>query len=93
MEKYEFIEYLAGRYGIDGSVAETVVDMFADCLQELISAGQSVNIDEIGEFKTTALSSLISSGFNTHNNAALAQIAKQHIVSFTASGLLTRNVA
>jgi nucleoid DNA-binding protein len=93
MEKYEFIEYLASRYGIDGSVAETVVDMFSDCLQEVISAGQSVNIDEIGEFKTTALSSLISGGFNGNNNASLAQVAKQNIVSFTASGLLTREVA
>lgn len=92
MDKFEFIEYLASRYGIDGAVAETVVDMFADCLKEVISAGRSVNIDEIGEFKTTALISLISSGFNSHNNVALAQVAKQHIVSFTASGLLTQNV-
>jgi nucleoid DNA-binding protein len=67
--------------------------MFADCLQEVISTGQSVNIDEIGEFKTTALSSLISNGFSGHNNVALAQVAKQNIVSFKASGLLTGDVA
>lgn len=92
MDKYEFIEYLARRYGIDISVAETVVDMFADCLQELISAGQSVNIDEIGEFQTTALSSLISNGFSDHHNMALSKVAKKNIVSFKASGLLTQNV-
>ena len=55
MEKFEFIEYTAKRYGIDESVAETMVDMFADTLQELICAGTNVNIDEIGEFKSTPL--------------------------------------
>ena len=48
MEKFEFIEYTAKRYGIDESLAETLVNMFADCLQEIVAAGQEVNIDEIG---------------------------------------------
>ena len=30
MEKFEFIEYVAKRYGIDESMAETMIDMFAD---------------------------------------------------------------
>ena len=47
MEKFEFIEYTAKRYGIDESVAETMVDMIADTLQELVSTGTSVYIDEI----------------------------------------------
>jgi nucleoid DNA-binding protein len=34
MNKYEFIKYNAERYGIDESVAETMVDMFADSLSE-----------------------------------------------------------
>ena len=55
MEKFEFIEYTAKRYGIDESLAETMVDMFADTLQELVCSGTNVCIDEIGEFKTTPL--------------------------------------
>ena len=90
MEKYEFIEYSAKRYGIDESVAETMVDMFANCLQELISAGQSVNIDEIGEFQTALL---FPNGLNHGNNIALAKAAKRNIVSFKASKQLTTNVA
>lgn len=90
MEKYEFIEYSAKRYGIDESVAETMVDMFASCLQELISAGQSVNIDEIGEFQTAPL---FPNGINHKNNIALAKLKKKNIVSFKASKQLTINVA
>ena len=55
MEKFEFIEYTAKRYGIDESLAETLVDIFADCLQELICSGTNVNIDEIGEFRSIPL--------------------------------------
>ena len=55
MDKYEFINYTAKRYGIEESVAETMVDMFASVMQELISAGQNVTIDEIGTFVTTSL--------------------------------------
>lgn len=85
MDKYEFIEYLASRYGIDGSVAETVVGMFSDCLQELISAGQSVNIDEIGEFKTY---SLFPKELQA-NHPALIGLANTKIVNFNPSTNLT----
>lgn len=90
MNKFEFIEYTAKRYGIDESVAETMVDMFADSLQELINAGQSVNIDELGEFKTTPL---FPNGLNHQNNIALAKIRKKNMVSFNPSKHLTRDVA
>lgn len=90
MNKYEFIKYNAERYGIDESVAETMVDMFADSLQELIFAGQSVEIDEIGEFKSTPL---FPDGIKHHNNIALARLGKRHMVSFKASKQLTRSVA
>ena len=43
MEKFEFIEYTAKRYGIDESVAETMVDMFADTLQELVAGGPKID--------------------------------------------------
>ena len=89
MEKFEFIEYTAKRYGIDESIAETMVDMFADCLQELVAAGQSVNIDEIGEFKTTPM---FPNGLNHQNNIALAKVSKLNIVSFKASKYLTKSV-
>ena len=90
MNKYEFIKYNAERYGIDESVAETMVDMFADSLGELIAAGQSVNIDEIGEFKTTPM---FPKGIPHHNNIGLAKLGKRNMVSFKASEQLTRTVA
>jgi len=90
MEKFEFIEYTAKRYGIDESVAETMVDMFADTLQELICAGTNVNIDEIGEFKSTPL---FPEGIKHKNNITLAKLAKRNMVSFKASKYLTKSVA
>ena len=90
MDKYDFIQYTASRYGIDESVAETMVDMFADTLHELVMAGQSVTIDEIGEFKTTPL---FPNGINHQGNIALAKCAKRNLVSFIASRQLTMDVA
>jgi nucleoid DNA-binding protein len=90
MNKYEFIKYNAERYGIDESVAETMVDMFADSLSELIAAGQSVNIDEIGEFKTTPM---FPKGIPHHNNIGLAKLGKRNMFSFKASKQLTNSVA
>jgi nucleoid DNA-binding protein len=90
MEKFEFIEYAAKRYGIDESLAETLVDMFADCLQELICSGTNVNIDEIGEFRSIPL---FPEGINHQNKLALAKLAKKSIVSFKPSEYLTKSVA
>lgn len=55
MNNQEFIKFAAKRFGVDEYFAETMVDMFAESLQELVAAGQSVTIDEIGEFKSTPL--------------------------------------
>lgn len=93
MEKYEFIEYTAKRYGIDESVAETMVDMFADSMQDILNSGQSVNIDELGEFQSTPLASLFPQGLNHRNNIALAKAGRRNIVSFKASDNLTQNAA
>ena len=90
MNKFEFIEYSAKRYGIDFSVAETLVDMFSSCLQELLDAGQSVEIDGIGKFESLPL---FPNGLNHRNNIALAKLRKAHMVSFTASKQLTGLVA
>tara|TARA_B110000908_G_scaffold157845_1_gene198343 strand:+ start:15 stop:287 length:273 start_codon:yes stop_codon:yes gene_type:complete len=90
MEKFEFIEYTAKRYGIDESLAETMVDMFADTLQELVCSGTNVRIDEIGEFKTTPL---FPEGIKHQNNIALAKLGRRNMVSFKASKQLTRSVA
>ena len=90
MDKLGFIEYSAKRYGIDFSTAETFVDMFSHCLSELLDAGQSVEIDGIGEFKSTPL---FPDGINHNNNIALARVAKKKMVSFKASEYLTKNVA
>jgi len=90
MEKFEFIEYAAKRYGIDESLAETMIDMFADCLQELICSGTNVNIDEIGEFKSIPL---FPEGINHQNKLALAKLAKRSTVSFKPSKYLTKSVA
>ena len=85
MNNYDFIEYTARRFGIDESVAETFVDMFAQSLQELIASGQSVKIDQIGEFKPLAL---FPRGFDHHNNISLAKAAKRNIIQFKPSDSL-----
>lgn len=90
MDRYEFIKYATERYGIDECVAETMLDMFANSLQDLLSAGYSVNIDEIGEFKTAPL---FPNGLNHRNNIALAKAAKRNIVSFVPSTKLTQGAA
>lgn len=82
MDKLDFIEYSANRYGIDFSVAETFVDMFSDCLSELLDAGQSVEIDGIGKFEKIPL---FPNGINHRNNIALARVAKKKMISFKAS--------
>ena len=82
MEKFEFIEYSAERYGIDFSTAETFVNMFSDCLSELLNAGQSVEIDGVGTFEKLPL---FPDGLNHRNNIALARVAKNQMVSFKAS--------
>ncbi len=89
MNNYEFVKFAANRFGIDETLAESMVDMFAQSLQELISSGQSVTIDEIGEFKSVPL---FPNGLAHHNNIALAKAAKRNIVSFKASENLTKVV-
>jgi len=86
MNNYDFIKFAANRFGVDEGVAESMVDMFAQSLQELVASGQSVTIDEIGEFKSVPL---FPQGLNHHNNIALAKAAKRNIVSFKASDRLT----
>lgn len=90
MEKFEFIEYTAKRYGIDESLAETLVDMFADTLQEIIASGQEVNIDEIGVFSKLLL---FPEGINHQNKLALAKLTRRSVVSFKPSEYLTKVVA
>ena len=85
MNKENFIKYMAGRYGIDEAEACGITNFFADCLQELIAAGISVNIDEIGEFKT---SPLFPKELQT-NHPILAKIANTKIVNFIPSRNLT----
>ena len=85
MNKYEFIKYNAERYGIDESVAETMVDMFADSLQELVALGQSVEIDEIGKFTTTPL---FPEGIKHHNNIALAKLGLLQSLRFIFTTLI-----
>jgi nucleoid DNA-binding protein len=82
MNKFDFIEYSAKRYGIDFSTAETFVSMFSDCLSELLEAGQSVDIDGVGKFEKVPL---FPNGLNHHNNIALSRAAKKNMVSFKAS--------
>ena len=90
MNNYEFIKFTADRFGIDETLAESMVDMFAQSLQELVAAGQSVTIDEIGEFKSVPL---FPNGLNHQNNLALARAAKRNIISFKASENLTKVMA
>ena len=54
MNNQQFIKYTADRYGIDENTVETMVDIFAVALQEIITSGHNVVIDEIGEFFPTA---------------------------------------
>ena len=90
MNNYEFVKFVTNRFGIDETVAKTMIDTFSQTLQELIAASQSVTIDEIGEFKSVLL---FPNGLNHHNNIALAKAAKRNIVSFKPSEHLTKTVA
>ncbi len=89
MNNYEFVKFAANRFGIDETVAESMADMFAQSFQELVSSGQSVTIDEIGEIKSAPL---FPNGLNHHNNIALAKVAKRNIVSFKTSDRLAENI-
>ena len=89
MNKSKFIKYYAQRYGVDESTSETMVDMFADCLQDLLKAGQSVEIDEIGKFKSIPL---FPEGLNHRNNIALARLSRSNMVSFAPSKQLINSV-
>lgn len=89
MNKFEFIQYTAARYGIDESVAETMIDIFADTLQDLVCNGTSVYIDELGEFKSTPL---FPKGINHLGKLSLAKLAKRSIVSFKPSKYLTKTI-
>ena len=82
INKFDFIEYSSARYGIDFSTAETFVDMFADCLSELLNAGHSVEIDGVGRFEKLPL---FPSGINHKNNILLARAARKNTVYFKAS--------
>ena len=64
--------------------------MVAQSLQELVAAGQSVTIDEIGEFKSVPL---FPNGLNHRNNIILAKAAKRNIISFKPSEKLIENIA
>lgn len=90
MEKFEFIEYTAKRYGIDESLAETLVNMFADTLQEIVATGQEVNIDEIGIFSKLPL---FPHGINHQNKLNLAKLSKKCMVSFIPSKLFNKTVS
>ena len=90
MNKFDFIEYTAQRYGVDIDMVETMVDMFGDSLSDLMQAGQSVEIDGIGEFSSTPL---FPNGLNQHNNIALAKLGKRNMVTFKASKQLLKSTA
>ena len=82
MDKLEFIEYSANRYGVDFSTDETLLDMFSSCLQELLQAGKFVEIDGLGKFEKLPL---FPDGLNHRNNINIARIAKKNIVYFQPS--------
>lgn len=90
MDKEQFIKYVEERYGFEEGVAETMVTVFADSLQDVILAGYSVNIDEIGEFQTTPL---FPKGLNHGNNIGLASASKRNMVSFKPSEKLIQGMA
>ena len=89
-DKHNFVNYIAERHGIDDSLAEAIVEIFADSLQELISNGVSVEIDQIGRFYTIPL---FPAGIKHNNNFALAKAAREHMVGFKASNQLKRYAA
>ena len=89
MNKLEFIEYSANRYGIDFSMAETLVDMFSSCLSELLQASQSVEIEGVGKFEKVPL---FPNAINHQNKIALARLAKKQIVYFVPDKYLIDNV-
>ena len=90
MEKFQFIEYIAKRYGIDESMTKTMIDMFADTLQEIVATGQEVNIDEIGVFSKLPL---FPHGINHQNKLSIAKLSKKCMVSFVPSKQFNNAIA
>jgi nucleoid DNA-binding protein len=90
MNKYDFVEYTAQRYGIDIDMAETMLNMLSDSLADLMQAGQSVEIDGIGEFNTTPL---FPGGLSKYNNVTLAKLGKRKMISFKPSKQLMKFIA
>ena len=62
--------------------AETLLDMFSSCLQELLQAGKSVEIEGVGTFEKLPL---FSHGLNHRNNINLARIVKKNMLCFQPS--------
>lgn len=88
MEKKDFIEYMAQRYGINSEQAECMTDIVFDSLQDLITSGESVNIDEIGQFKN---SPLFPDAINS-DSPLLQQINQKNMFSFHPSHKLLGGV-
>ena len=89
MNKLAFIEYSANRYGIDFRMAETLVDMFASCLSELLQVSQSVEIEGIGKFEKLPL---FPNGINHQNKIALARLVNKQMLYFKPDKYLIDNV-
>ena len=88
MNKLEFIEYSANRYGTDFSMAETLLDMFASYLSELLQSGQSVEIESVGKFEKLPL---LPHGINHQDKIALARLAKKKMLYFKPDKYLIDN--
>ncbi len=50
IDNNKLIEYIAERYGVDQEMADSMLDMVAVSIQELLQTGHNITIDEIGTF-------------------------------------------
>ena len=96
MNKKDFIEYVAINSDIPKASAIAIVDIFTNSLQEVIVTGESITIDEIGEFQTKPLFSKELS-IKHFNKIKLAEIFESKTITFTTfdelKTLASRNVA
>ncbi len=84
MNKDQLIEYMYINYGLSKVEAEIVVNGFTSAFEDIISSGESLDIEGIGKFQVSNLE------INSHR---LPKTIKRKIVSFSPSDKLLEDVA
>jgi len=55
MKKEEFVNFISENIGCSREVAKAVVDIFSDSIYLAIAEGQTVELEDLGHFKTRTI--------------------------------------